>query len=150
MTGTAPQEAQADPKWEFEGDPPRPPEIAPAPQEAQADPKKGQGFGGYDASKARNRDLPVPDEAEGDGTGDEKLGSAPGPAGTPSRRHYTQREVAAAKRLGLADGKLTKLAGPIFWAGGDHYPNLVRQNAADYKLLAAAMEREWSKYANES
>lgn len=30
--GTAPQEAQADPKWEFEGDPPRPPEIAPVPQ----------------------------------------------------------------------------------------------------------------------
>lgn len=70
--------------------------------------------------------------------------SGEGLAGRRSRREYTRAEVAAAKRLGLAHGK-EKLGGPIFWAGGPFYIEDAEQKAADYKLVAAAMKREWSK-----
>ena len=35
--------------------------------------------------------------------------------------------------------------GPLFWATGDWYPSEIRQALADYRLLAAAVEREWPK-----
>lgn len=76
-------------------------------------------------------------------SGEKMFRSAPGPSGHCSSRQYTQEEVAAAKRLGLARGRLSELGGPIFWATGDHYPNLIREQLADYKLVAAATEREW-------
>lgn len=73
--------------------------------------------------------------------------SGEGLAGRRSRREYTRAEVAAAKRLGLAHGKEKhdRLGGPIFWAGGPFYIEDAEQKAADYKLVAAAMKREWSK-----
>lgn len=78
--------------------------------------------------------------------GDEMLRSRPAPNGHRSPRRYTRAEVAAARRIGLARGKEKHdhLGGPIFWAGGDYYPDQVRQGAADYALVLAAMEREWA------
>lgn len=38
---------------------------------------------------------------------------------------------------------MDSLGGPLYWATGDAYPDEVRQKAADYALILAAMEREW-------
>lgn len=76
---------------------------------------------------------------------DTMLSSAPGPMGNPSPRKYTKAEFAAAKRLGFANGRISAPSGPIFWASGEHYPNLIREQLADYELVAAAVAREWDK-----
>lgn len=71
------------------------------------------------------------------------VSSAPGVHGKVSPRRYTKAEVSAAKRLGFAHGNLSDAGGPIFWATGDHYPSLIREQLNDYLLVAAAIEREW-------
>jgi hypothetical protein len=60
-----------------------------------------------------------------------------------SPRRYTRAEVAAARRRGLANGSNDNPGGPIFWASGPYTLDLVRGKLADYRIIAAAMEREW-------
>ena len=73
--------------------------------------------------------------------------AAPGPAGPDhlSPRGYTSAEIAAASRRGYVHGSRDRLGGPLFWATGDWHPSEIRQALADYRLLAAAVEREWPK-----
>jgi hypothetical protein len=63
-------------------------------------------------------------------------------ADNPLGREYTEEEWAAARLLGYTnkhDG------GPVIYATGDYYPNLVRKQAEAATLLADAMDREWKK-----
>lgn len=70
-------------------------------------------------------------------------GSAVVACGSCGGRRFTKAEVAAAKRQGYIHGPDDALAGPLFWASGDYYPNEIRRAAEDFALLAAAVEREW-------
>jgi len=65
----------------------------------------------------------------------------PAPRRTP--RTYTPEEFAAARRLGLAEGKIHLARGSIFWTTDDHYLRMIQQKRNDYELLAKAIEREW-------
>lgn len=78
---------------------------------------------------------------------DELIFSGLGPGGRQSPRSYTRAEIAAARRHGFVRGKesLGTLGGPLYWAAGDAYPRDIRQAAADYVLLATAVEREWGR-----
>lgn len=74
--------------------------------------------------------------------------SAPGPAGKRSKRKFTRQEIAAAKRLGFVEGseKQDTLGGPLFWATGNYYVDLVEQQLKDAQIASQAMKREWDKY----
>lgn len=65
-----------------------------------------------------------------------------------SGRSFTRKEVAAARRVGLVHGSTKKgtLGGPMFWATGQAWLIDARQNAADWALVAAALEREWDTW----
>lgn len=74
-----------------------------------------------------------------------------------SGRVYTVQELAAAKRLSRL--RLTVVApdnpgrGPLYFAGGPHYPELLEKRAAEYAqaakdaaLLAEALRREQERW----
>ena len=64
----------------------------------------------------------------------------------PYGREYTPAEVAAAKRLGLAERRKGELLrGPLIFAGGPLYPDEARKKARDWALVSEAMDREWAK-----
>lgn len=73
----------------------------------------------------------------------------------PCGREYTPAEIAAAKRRGLLDKRDIRakvLRGPLIYAMGPWYPTdarrqarAARKAAADWDLLADAMDREWQK-----
>lgn len=67
---------------------------------------------------------------------------------TRSPRGYTRNEIAAARRRGYIHGRHGDLGGALFWAGGSHVPDEIRQALADYQLLAAAVDREWHDWAH--
>lgn len=64
----------------------------------------------------------------------------------PFGREYTPAEVAAAKRLGLAERrKGESLRGPLIYASGPWHPDEARRKARDWTLVSEAMDREWVK-----
>ena len=64
----------------------------------------------------------------------------------PYGREYTPAEVAAAKRLGLAEQRKGEvLRGPLIFAGGPWHPDQARRMAKDWTLVSQAMDREWAK-----
>lgn len=69
------------------------------------------------------------------------------PTGRRSRRTYTHKEIAAARRLGLVNGsqKDDTMNGPMFFGTGDYYPNQIEQLASDAAIVLAAIKREWPK-----
>ena len=71
-----------------------------------------------------------------------------------SPRTYSSKEVAAGRRLGLANGSVTKgtIGGPLFWATGPWTASEVErlrrratQTLADTEIVAAAIDREWDR-----
>lgn len=78
-----------------------------------------------------------------------------GPAGSQSPRCYTDEELAAAKRQGMArpENKVSPhLSGPLFWAAGPWWERELKRRARkaqrtirDTEVLLAAMGREWGK-----
>lgn len=64
----------------------------------------------------------------------------------PFGREYSRAEVAAAKRLGLAElRKSEMLRGPLIYASGPWHPDEARRKARDWTLVSEAMDREWVK-----
>lgn len=69
----------------------------------------------------------------------------------PFGREYSDAEVAAAKRLGMAEHrkdfgeKIPRLRGTVIYASGPYWPDHARRLARDWGLVSAAMDREWQK-----
>ncbi len=74
--------------------------------------------------------------------------------GNPLGREYAKAEIAAGVRVGVARREKkfnpyphTEMVtvGQMVYATGPYWPDYARQMANDWKLVADAMEREWSK-----
>lgn len=79
----------------------------------------------------------------------------------PTGRHYTDTEIAAARRLGYAHTRklfneqfevISELGGMIVYAGGPGLPNEIRERITqtrreleDLQVLLPAVVREWEK-----
>lgn len=66
----------------------------------------------------------------------------------PCGRLFTSAEVAAAKRLGIETGPGPTLRGPLIYRSGtaiNWWPNELRKEAEDRLMVAAAIEREFTK-----
>lgn len=60
----------------------------------------------------------------------------------PWGRRYSNEEWAAARRVGLAP---ERGRGPLIWAAGSYEPASARRKATDWKTVADALEREWTR-----
>lgn len=65
--------------------------------------------------------------------------------GGRSTRTYTRKEIAAARRQGLARGSIEKdtVGGPIFWAGGTFHLHKAEADLRDMEVIVEALRREW-------
>lgn len=71
--------------------------------------------------------------------------------GPVSKRQYSIEEIAAARRLKLADKQDGR--GVIYFAGGDYWPDRLETKAREYerdavraRLVAAALRREQARW----